>query len=113
MKLSSLSEQTNQKGQVTSGFIINVNYDEVKKTWDSIISVEAYDYKTGTKTDLTHIFNDQFPNPLFEMVEQVDWSEIYLAQIEEVEPEKEDSFFSNLNDFKRSTLLIIIKSTQK
>lgn len=86
MKLSSLQEQTNSKGQTQSGFIINVDYNEVEHEVDSVISVQAYDYKTGTVTDLTYIFTEQYEAALDEMILRVDWNEIYLAQKPEEEP---------------------------
>lgn len=72
-QLTHVFTQLNSKGDDQSRLLITVEYDTKKKEWTQLISVQSYDCKTRTATDLTHIFFNCFHEQAEEIVNKIDW----------------------------------------
>ena len=76
------SIQTRRSGINESELLVKVKFNEETRTVESIVSVQAYNWIKNVTTDLTHIFNDQHNSALEEMVENINWDEVYASYLE-------------------------------
>lgn len=63
--------------EIESGFEITIDYDPKEDNVESIESVVAYNNQKGVYTDLTAIFTEQFYGELDDIVNGIDWREVY------------------------------------
>lgn len=87
-QLSKLYQQTDRRGFDQSELLIKVEVDidqhEHTAEFTQLISIHAYDCKTGVYTDLTNIFFDCFHDQAEEIINNVNWWEVYRESQENV-----------------------------
>lgn len=60
-----------------SDFNVEVDYDPSEHVVREIIKVWSYNYRYRTVTDLTAVFAETLPAQLREIIELVDWFDLY------------------------------------
>lgn len=75
--LAKVFTQLSTKNALESDFSIEVEFDPATGEVDAILSVRAYNFRKETFTDLTNIFTEHFSDQLDQIVDSIDWLEVY------------------------------------
>lgn len=95
MVLTHTIVQSNPDGYDTS-LEITVRVDQDFDV-DHIISIKAWSNKTLSYTDITHCMVEHFPAQVDDMLEKIEWRQIYMESRDE-NPMVEERQFQNLKN---------------
>ena len=83
IKLTHTLTQVDRKGNDQSSLTICVDYDPDNETWDCLNSIKAFDCKTGTITDITHIMFEHLHDAMEAYIDKIDWRGKYRDEVYE------------------------------
>lgn len=81
--LQKLYTQIDRKGFDQSQLKITVEYDTVEKRWTQLLHILVFNTQEKTWTDITHIMFNCFHDQTENMIDSVNWAEVYATSRDE------------------------------